>query len=491
MKHLFISLGFIFFLQFASAQTIAPSVLELLNTYPEFQESSITSRRFTIEQLLPVIESYKVSPHLQFRKMGTSIEGRPIYMAKFGHGPVPVLFWSQMHGDESTATMALFDFFRWLDAGRGNHLKFRDELENHFQLYFIPMLNPDGAEKFQRRNAANIDLNRDAIHLSSPESRLLKRVRDSIEPLVGFNLHDQSIFYRAGRKGKQSAITFLAPAFDYDNDINGVRLRAMQIISVLNDSIQTVIPDRVATYDDAFEPRAFGDNTQKWGTSAILIESGGYNDDPEKQYLRKLNFVLYIKALESLMSKTFEVKTIRDYNTIPVNQRNMMSLKIRNLLAPVANQNIMLDIGYLYTDQFDSGQVKMNARIADVGDLSIYDGFKDFDASGMKILKARWYEKPVRSFRDLKKFNMAALIRSGYLGFHLRRQSGIPVNLPLHFSTTTSAAADDDPFNPDFQPGKNPTFILQKEDKMWVVNNGQLYSMDQFVAAVREAIGRD
>lgn len=491
MKNLFISFGLIFFVQFGFAQTVAPSVQELLSTYSSFQESSITTRRFTIEQLLPVIESYKASSHLQFKKMGTSIEGRPIYMAKFGHGPVPVLFWSQMHGDESTATMALFDFFRWMDAGKGNHLKFRDELEKHFQLYFIPMLNPDGAERFQRRNAANIDLNRDAIHLSSPESRLLKKVRDSIEPLVGFNLHDQSIFYRAGRQGKQSAITFLAPAFDFDNDINGVRLRAMQIISVLNDSIQTVIPDRVATYDDAFEPRAFGDNTQKWGTSAILIESGGYNGDPEKQFLRKLNFVLYIKALESLMNKTFEVKTIRDYNAIPVNQRNMMSLKIRNLLLPVGNQNIRLDIGYLYTDQFDSGHLKTNARIADVGDLSIYDGFEDFDAAGMNIVRGKWYEKRVKSFSGLRKLDIETLIRSGYLGFHLRRLSGIPVNLPLHFSTASSAAADDDPFDPDFQPGKNPTFMLQKEDKMWVVNNGQLYTMDQFVAAVKEAIGRD
>ena len=41
-------------------------------------------------------------------------------------------------------------------------------------------------------------------------------------------------------------------------------------------------------YSDEFEPRAFGDNIQKWGTNTILIESGGIFGDEEKQYLRKL-----------------------------------------------------------------------------------------------------------------------------------------------------------------------------------------------------------
>lgn len=488
MKYLLLLFAWVISSLPGTGQTKAPSVQELMQSYSAFREPSINTRRFTIDQLLPIFKSYESSSHLQFKEIGKSIEGRPVFLATFGNGPVPVLFWSQMHGDESTATMALLDFFRWLNASEGAHTGFRDELAKHFSLYFIPMLNPDGVQKFQRRNAAHIDLNRDAVQLSSPESRLLKRVRDSIEPLIGFNLHDQSIYYRAGREGKQSAITFLAPAFDFDKNINGVRLRAMQIISVLNDSLQPVIPNHIATYDDTFEPRAFGDNTQKWGTSAILVESGGYAGDPEKQYLRQLNFVIFIKALESVMNGTFEKKTVHEYESIPVNQRNMMSLKINNLSVPVNHQPIKIDIGYLYTDEVVNGLVVYNSRLSDVGDLSIYDGFKEFDATGMQVVHARWYPKTFKSFNDLKKLNLESLIRSGYLGFHLNKLSGVPAGFPLHLGSKASGSEKNGPFGLNFQPGKNPTFILQKGDDMRIVTNGQLYDVNEFVELVKNAL---
>lgn len=43
--------------------------------------------------------------------IGSSVEGRSINHLWFGRGPLHVLLWSQMHGDEPTATAALFDLF--------------------------------------------------------------------------------------------------------------------------------------------------------------------------------------------------------------------------------------------------------------------------------------------------------------------------------------------------------------------------------------------
>ncbi|MDZ7613027.1 MAG: hypothetical protein U5K51_04450 [Flavobacteriaceae bacterium] len=47
----------------------------------------------------------------------------------------------------------------------------------------------------------------------------------------------------------------------------------MKVIVEIDKVVQQYAPGQTGRYDDEFEPRAFGDNIQKWGTSAILIES--------------------------------------------------------------------------------------------------------------------------------------------------------------------------------------------------------------------------
>ncbi len=47
-------------------------------------------------------------------KIGESLEGRAINYVKTGSGPFDVMLWSQMHGDEATATSAIFDLFEYL-----------------------------------------------------------------------------------------------------------------------------------------------------------------------------------------------------------------------------------------------------------------------------------------------------------------------------------------------------------------------------------------
>ncbi|MBE2291022.1 MAG: hypothetical protein IAF01_00725, partial [Xanthomonadaceae bacterium] len=81
--------------------------------------------------------------------IGRSAEGRPLRHARWGKGKTQILLWSQMHGDESTGTMALADLFRFLGEHPQHPLVKR--LHANTTLHFLPMLNPDGAARFQRR----------------------------------------------------------------------------------------------------------------------------------------------------------------------------------------------------------------------------------------------------------------------------------------------------------------------------------------------------
>ena len=113
-------------------------------------------------------------------KIGESLEGRSISDVRIGSGSTVVLLWSQMHGDEPTATAALFDLFEYLRRHRDEPMVRR--ILAQLTLHVVPMLNPDGAERFQRRNAQSIDINRDALRLQTPEGRVLKDAARPAEP---------------------------------------------------------------------------------------------------------------------------------------------------------------------------------------------------------------------------------------------------------------------------------------------------------------------
>ena len=87
-------------------------------------------------------------------EIGKSYLGKPIYKVSVGMGNIKVLAWSQMHGNESNGTLAMLDLLETLKK----YKKLGDDLFSKIRLDFIFMLNPDGAEKWTRRNALDIEI---------------------------------------------------------------------------------------------------------------------------------------------------------------------------------------------------------------------------------------------------------------------------------------------------------------------------------------------
>ncbi|MGS0528184.1 M14 family zinc carboxypeptidase [Zobellia nedashkovskayae] len=243
----------------------------------------------------------------------------------------------------------------------------KQEILANCTLHFLPMLNPDGAEVFRRRNRLGIDINRDALRLQSPEGQTLKRVRDSLDADFGFNLHDQSTYYNAERTEKPATISYLAPAYNYEKDINEKRGNAMKVIVFMNNIIQKYAQGQVGRYNDDFEPRAFGDNIQKWGTSTILIESGGYLGDVEKQEIRKLNYVSILAAIYSIATENYKEIALEEYEKIPENDRKLFDLKIENATYSLLGKDYILDIGMnrLEVDKEEHNDFWYSSRILD------------------------------------------------------------------------------------------------------------------------------
>ncbi|MCB9285045.1 MAG: peptidase M14 [Lewinellaceae bacterium] len=450
---------------------------DLINRYDRYRENAISDRRFKHAELEPQLLALAGKPGFEVRERGRSIEGRPIYLVRYGSGPVKVLLWSQMHGDESTATMALLDLFNFLQAD-DEFNGIRSLIREQLSLYFIPMLNPDGAEKYQRRNAIDIDINRDALRLQTPEGALLKKIRDEVDADWGFNLHDQSRYNAVGLTPGEATFSFLAPAFDPAKSINENRENAMQLIAVLNRWLQQYIPGQVARFDDTFEPRAFGDNMQRWGTRTILIECGGLDQDPEKQKIRKLHFVLFLVAFEAIARESYETLSVRDYENLDYNDRHLIDLVIRDARLVENGKSYIVDIGFNRNESpyNSSRNFYYNGFITDMGDLSTSHGYDELFASGYTIEPGKLYPSVLSSLSSLKQKNFADLHRQGYTDVRLQNVPNRSEydQLPFRLLKSTAKA----PKNA-IRVGENPSFFLVKDGRRaYVVVNGFLYKIE-------------
>ncbi len=319
-------------------------------------------------------------------QIGSSAQGRAIHCLSIGTGETKVLLWSQMHGDESTATLAMVDLFNFF-VGDDQHNTLRRQILDNCTLHFIPMLNPDGAEVFTRRNAQGIDINRDFMAVQSPEASILKQIQQRIKPEFGFNLHDQGSLWSVQGSKKPAPVALLAPPADEGASVTPSRLKAIQVVAGINNHLQQQIPGQIGRWDDTFEPRSFGDNFQRLGMATILIESGGYVGDPERQFVRKLNFDGILFALQQIASGEYQNQNIDDYYRIPPNNKEIFHILIRNCKLQTKAGIIQADIGLNYTEQFDLPKQTSTLvyTIADMGDLHTWGAYEYFEANGALV----------------------------------------------------------------------------------------------------------
>jgi hypothetical protein len=353
--------------------------MRLENEYTSIVEERISSRLIkhsVVKQLI-----LNLSNLFKVEEIGKSVLGKEIYSIKFGNGKRNILLWSQMHGNEPTATGAIFDLLNYFY--KYNEVSLISKLKNEFTFTFIPMLNPDGAKAWTRVNAINIDLNRDAVAKEAPESKILWKTIEDLNPEYSFNLHDQRNIFNVGDTDKTATISFLSASFDKTREINNDRALVMSLIAGMNDAIQEIIPGCVGRYSDEFYPTATGDNLHKLGYKNILIESGTYPDDSERQVTRKANFIAIIKAFE-LILEGVKPNRVDDYNSIPNNGKKFFDLIVRNVSTEINETKCIVDLGIMYNEIPNEDYSKMiyHAKIENIGDLSQYVGLKEIEANG-------------------------------------------------------------------------------------------------------------
>lgn len=452
---------------------------DFIKAFSLYKEKALQHRRFKHADILPLLQGKEISNRFTVEEIGRSVEDRSIFRLRYGQGATKVLLWSQMHGDEPTATMALFDLFNFFNGEADGFDTFRKEIAEKLTVYFIPMLNPDGAERYQRRTAIDVDMNRDARAAATVEGALLKTQATLLKPDFAFNLHNQNNYYNIPGTATPVTISLLAPAYDYARSVNEVRADAMRVIVGINNILQAFIPNAVAKYDDEHTPRGFGDNFQKWGTSTILIESGAYAGDTEKLEVRKCNFIALLHAFHEIALGSYSVHNIADYNAIPFNDEKLHDVLIRNLTIEKNGKRMQVDIAIRQNEKTVDDDYYVEGVIEDIGDLQDFHGYTDIDVEGLQFIPAKLYSERIFSLAELSLSNVVKLLKQGFAAIRVSDKADVRMmhTFPIQILTNTH-----------FKSGMSPLigddadfFIGSEKELQYALINGYLINLKQSI----------
>lgn len=346
--------------------------------YQENNVQSLYGRYITLDDIEPILK--KRNTNNQLNIVGYSVEKRPIYSYRIGTGKTKIFLWSQMHGNESTTTKALFDFLNLLQEDS----ELSRQLLESFTFYSLPMVNPDGAYYYTRENANKIDLNRDAQNLTQPESKVLRECFDAFKPDYCYNLHDQRTIFGVDDTGKPATVSFLAPAYNDEREINEVRAKAIHLIVAMNDTLQKYIPNQVGRFDDSFNINCIGDTFQSLNIPTILIEAGHYPNDYEREQTRKYIFITLLTGFVKFYENDIVNNKIQDYLNIPQNKVTFYDFVYKNVKINYDSNKIITNIAIQFKEVLLNNKVNFNAFIAEIGDLEGYFGHFVYDANEAK-----------------------------------------------------------------------------------------------------------
>lgn len=149
----------------------------------------LTSHGQMMDYLKPLVDS---SSRVKMHTIGTSVSGKTIPALYFSNDdvfgsrrdqkPVVLIFCGQHGNEPSSGEAAMIVTQRLLNEDAS--------LLKSIDLIMVPMLNPDGLDAGTRRNANDMDLNRNHVILSEPESNAIHQLFLEWMPEVTLDVHE-------------------------------------------------------------------------------------------------------------------------------------------------------------------------------------------------------------------------------------------------------------------------------------------------------------
>jgi predicted deacylase len=369
-------------------------------------------RHATVQQSLEELRALRLAG-MQLVEVGKSLEGRVIRSAQLGSGPVRVFAWSQMHGNEATHTAVLLEIIHLLQTQPDCEVC--RTILSGCTLYLVPMLNPDGAERFVRRNAQDLDVNRDALHLQTPEGRLLRSLVEKYRPDFAFNLHNQNA--RSSIDGKHpAAVALLVPPVDAEDTRTAWTIRAKQVAAAFLEAVRADCVGMICRYNADFMSRCFGEWVQQQGAATLTVEAGGWSTVAAEP-LTEVHLAGMLSALESIASGSYAKHDPTEYDALPRStDQELCDVLIQTTVVAGRREaeSFTADVGINFAYSGHGQGFELGGRIVDLGDLRVTTGKRIVAGNGCACLPGRIaYDPAVTPLELLSKEQAAYCLSRG------------------------------------------------------------------------------
>jgi hypothetical protein len=131
------------------------------------------------------------SDNIEIEEIGKSHTARELYLlkissSKFGKdtSKIKIMIFAQQHGNEQSGKEAMLLMIDDLLNGKFS------ELLSRVDILLVPQVNPDGNDANLRRNANDVDLNRNHLILTENETKILHDVFNKHLPEVTIDIHE-------------------------------------------------------------------------------------------------------------------------------------------------------------------------------------------------------------------------------------------------------------------------------------------------------------
>ncbi len=171
-------------------------VIAILVLAVSIPAGALTSHKAMVSQLTSLVGMDATgAQRMKVTSIGQSAKGRDIPMVTIADPSVPteqtkkLFIICRQHGNEPASTEAMLNLINQLVTKTDDVTK---DVVSKVTFHIVPMMNPDGADAFQRRNANGADLNRDWLNLWQPETRAVRAAIDQVVPDVILDEHELS-----------------------------------------------------------------------------------------------------------------------------------------------------------------------------------------------------------------------------------------------------------------------------------------------------------